>query len=139
MPKRTDQFSVSPSGIEQRSFEERHDARRVIDATRAIRRPLVATRNPSVPTGTSTITIAVPTGELHSLKTIAVTPGANTTVTSIKIDGVAIEEVATVDLVAQYGETITAATSVTVDVNNTGAAATTTVKLKGFFVRGNLD
>lgn len=78
----------------------------------------------SIPAGGSgAVELTVPEGEKWALKTINVTPGANTTVDKILVDGEDTKNTAGFDVEAEFGVLLLASEKVRVEATNAAAGA----------------
>lgn len=81
---------------------------------------------------TVTLKVAPPNDEVWRIKELIITPGTNTTVNAVRIDGQPIVETASLDIEAVYGSLLDVARSVEVDVtNNDAGAQTSSLQVKG--------
>jgi hypothetical protein len=99
------------------------------------RKPLVITGNVSVPAaGSATLKIDIPKDELWFIKSWAITKGANTTITSVTIDGEdTSKKDSLADTVPEYGALLTAELNISVAGSNAGSAAENLdVVIKGY-------
>jgi uncharacterized Zn finger protein len=78
----------------------------------------------SIPAGESgTVTVDVPDGERILIDALSITDGADVTVTSIKVDGVATGLTDSANIQDTYGDMVTADDKVTASGSNAGAGA----------------
>lgn len=96
------------------------------------RLPITESVTDSIPASSSG-TVTVPVAESMFIKTITTTPGANSTITSIVIDGEDINStLSTIDTETEYGGLVIANQSVVVTLSNAAASPeNSTVEVKG--------
>lgn len=97
-----------------------------------VQKPVYDTASDSIAaSGSGDIAITVAAGERYYLRQVIVSPGANSTVNSITIDGVTIKETASFDVRDKYGDVLLS-DEISMNVSNAGGSAeSSTIEIQG--------